>query len=135
MKLEYSITFFYFKDLKEVVPFYEGTLGMRLAIDQGFCRIYAIQDRLCFGIVDEKRGALRVSADKPALLTLVVDDVDAWYAYLKEHHVPGLTAPVLHEQIGVYGFFFEDPTGYKIEMQAFVESRFAPTNDRNHPSG
>ena len=121
MQLEYPITFFYYKDLREVIPFYEEILGMHLAIDQGFCRIYAINERAGFGIVDEARGALKTSQDKPALLTLVVDDVDAWYAYLQKHSVEGLTTPLLHREIGVYGFFFQDPAGYKIEMQCFLE--------------
>jgi catechol 2,3-dioxygenase-like lactoylglutathione lyase family enzyme len=120
MKLEYPITFFYYKDLREVISFYEEMLGMRLAIDQGFCRIYAINERAGFGIVDELRGSLKASPDKPALLTLVVDDVDAWYVYLQKRSVAGLTPPVLHREIGVYGFFFQDPAGYKIEMQCFL---------------
>lgn len=121
LKALYPITFLYYKDLAQAESFYRNVLGLELARDQGWCKILAIGPAGYVGLVDETRGSLKAAADKPVLLTLVVDDVDAWHAHLAEMGVGGLTAPKLHREIGVYGFFAEDPSGYKLEFQRFVD--------------
>ncbi len=93
-----------------------------MAIDQGWAKIFRINENACVGLVDEKQGSLRATPDKPVLLTLVVDDVNAWHARLSQAGVAGLTEPKLHAGIGVYGFFCEDPGGYMVEIQRFVNS-------------
>ena len=120
MKIDYPITFLYYRDLAAVVPFYQEILGLPLAVDQGWAKIFAIGPAAYVGLVDETHGSLRATPDKAVLLTFVVEDVDGWHARLAGAGVPNLTAPKLHEQIGVYGFFAEDPGGYKLEFQRFV---------------
>ncbi len=70
--------------------------------------------------MDEKKGSLRAVEEKGALLTLVVDDVDSWHKMVSEKKVSGITPTFLNQEIGVYGFFFLDPEGYKIEIQKFL---------------
>ena len=97
MRFDSQITFFYYKDLTEPAKFYEEIMGFELEIDQGWA--------------------------KTALLTLVtstVEEVDEWYEKLKKKGVKLLTEPTTHEAIQVRGFFFEDPAGYKIEIQYFL---------------
>ncbi len=60
---------------------------------------------------------------KTALITFVTDtieEVDEWYEKLKRHGVKLLTEPKTHEDIGVRGFFLQDPAGYSIEIQYFL---------------
>ena len=123
VKIDYPITFLYYRDLDAVIPLYRDVLGLSLARDQGWCKIFAINSDSYVGLVDERMGSLAVTEEKGVLLTLVVDDVDAWYDHLydAEYGVENLTGPSLNEDIGVYGFFFEDPEGYKIEIQQFVD--------------
>lgn len=121
MSIEYPIFFFYYEDLERALNFYRGVLGLELAIDQGWCKILKINDSAYLGLVDEKKGSLRAVKEKGALLTLVVEDVDAWHEKLQEKGVPGLTPTFLNAEIGVYGFFFLDPEGYKIEIQKFLK--------------
>lgn len=123
MKIDYPITFLYYRDLEKVIPFYRDLLGLKLARDQGWCKIFAITPGAYVGLVDEQVGSLDATDDKGVLLTLVVDDVDAWHEHLlhSDFEVESLTSPKLIEDIGVYGFFFEDPEGYMIEIQKFVD--------------
>jgi catechol 2,3-dioxygenase-like lactoylglutathione lyase family enzyme len=118
MSAPYTITFFYYEDLAEVIPFYEQTLGMELVLDQGLARIYRL-GRSYFGIVDGNRGHLAFQDHSAVLLTIVVDDVPAWHARLTEAGVNGLT----EVRWGRYceHFFFEDPKGYAIEIQRFID--------------
>lgn len=112
-----SITFFYYADIDLVAPFYEEVLDFKLVLDQGMARIYRIIDRCYFGIVDGNRGHLRHGETRAAMLTMVVDDVNAWHARVKDAGVTGLS-DILR---GMYceHFFFADPAGYAIEIQRF----------------
>lgn len=123
MKIDYPITFLYYRDLERVIPFYRDLLGLRLARDQGWCKIFAITPEAYVGLVDEQMGSLAAADEKGVLLTFVVDDVDGWHEHLlnSDFEVKSLTAPTMNEDIGVYGFFFEDPEGYMIEIQQFVD--------------
>lgn len=120
MKIEYPITFLYYKDLEPVVPFYRDTLGLPLQVDQGWAKIFGVGPAASVGLVDEAHGSLRATVDKAVLLTMVVDDVDAWHAHLFAAGVRNVTEPKLHADIGVYCFFAEDPGGYKLEFQKFL---------------
>jgi len=121
MRINYPITWFYYSDLDAVMPFYQETLGLRLWLDQGWAKIFEIGPNAYVGLVDEAKGSVKASEDKPVLLTFVVDDVDEWHQDLEQAGVDNLTTPTLHEDIGVYCFFLEDPAGYMIEIQKFVD--------------
>ncbi|MCR4428415.1 MAG: VOC family protein [Caldiserica bacterium] len=121
MKIEYPIFFFYYKDLEQAFNFYQEVLNFKLEIDQGWCKILKIRESAYLGLVDERRGSLKAVKEKGALLTLVVDKVEAWHEHLARKKVQGLTPIFKNEEIGVQGFFFEDPEGYKIEIQKFLK--------------
>ena len=121
MKIEYPITFLYYSDLDEAIPFYRDVLGLEMDVDQGWCKIFSIGDGARVGLVDEKVGSMNATEEPGVLLTLVVDDVDAWYEHMSREKVASVTEPKLHEDIGVYCFFCEDPGGYKIEVQKFID--------------
>ncbi|MBU8536693.1 VOC family protein [Falsiroseomonas tokyonensis] len=118
-----AITFFYYADLAAVIPFYEETLGFELLVDQGSARIYRIAPNCHFGIVDGNRGHLRHQPRSAALLTLVVADVAAWHARLMAAGVPKLGP--LQRGPHLEHFFFEDPTGYALEIQRFQNPEVA----------
>ena len=121
VKIDYPITFLYYHDLDAVIGLYRDVLGLSLARDQGWCKIFAINSDSYVGLVDERMGSVDVTEDKGVLLTLVVDDVDAWYEHLYECGVQNLSERKLNEELAVYAFFFEDPEGYKIEIQKFMD--------------
>ena len=112
-----AITFFYYRDLAGAVRFYEGVLGLPLAIDQGWCRIYRIAPGAHVGLVDEARGMHRAHPVKPVQLCLRVSDVDAWYAYAYDRDLPNLSPRFENHDLGIRAFVFEDPEGYQIEIQ------------------
>ncbi len=115
--VELAITFIYFRDLPRAMRFYEDQLGLKLAIDQGWSKIYRIADGAHLGLVDETRGAHRASDIKPVQLCLRVADVDAWHAWLSTQEVEGLTAPRNSDELGIRVFVLKDPEGHQIEIQ------------------
>lgn len=113
-----AITFLYYRDLQGAMRFYEDVLGLSLAIDQGWCKIYRICAGAHVGLVDEAKGMNKWAAIKPVQLCTRVPDVDAWYSYAKTQALDGLSEPFENAEIGIRAFVFNDPEGYQIEMQS-----------------
>ncbi|MEM6635048.1 MAG: VOC family protein [Pseudomonadota bacterium] len=112
-----AITFLYYKDLAGAMAFYEDVLGLTLAIDQGWSKIYRIADGAHVGLVDESRGMHKSAETKPVQLCLRVPDVDAWRDWCIAHEVAGLSQMFQNDQLGIRAFVFDDPEGYQIEVQ------------------
>ena len=112
-----AITFLYYRDLPAAMRFYEDVLGLRLAIDQGWCKIYRICEGAHLGLVDEARGMNRWQPVKCVQLCLRVPDVDAWYAYAQGLALPGLSDLFVSDALGIRAFVFDDPEGYQVEIQ------------------
>ncbi|GBQ77377.1 hypothetical protein AA14337_0804 [Acetobacter malorum DSM 14337] len=123
MKLESSITFFYYDNIHDVVPFYEGLLGFDLVLDQGLARIYRIGKESYFGIVDGNKGHLKHQAHNAVLLTILTDSVEEWHKKLHNAHVPNLSS--IQKGRFCEHFFFEDPKGYALEIQRFHQPEVA----------
>lgn len=111
-----AITFVYVRDLPGAMRFYEEVLGLPLAIDQGWCKIYRLAEAAHIGLVDESRGMHRWAEVKPVQICLRVDDVDAWHARVAGH---GVAVSEVWENgaLGIRAFVFDDPEGYQIEIQ------------------
>jgi len=113
-----TITFLYTRDLSGTAAFYEQVLGLPLAVDQGSCRIYRVNEGGFVGFC-EKAAA----TEKPAgvIITFVTDEVDAWAERLKAAGVTLEKPPTLNDVYGIYHIFFRDPNGYLLEIQRFVD--------------
>jgi len=112
-----AITFQYYRDLPAAMAFYEDILGLKLAIDQGWSKIYKIDGQAHVGLVDEKRGMQKWAAAKTVQICLRVPDVDAWYAWAQSQNEAGLSKMFDSEELGIRAFAMEDPEGYQIEVQ------------------
>jgi predicted enzyme related to lactoylglutathione lyase len=113
-----AITFLYYRDLPAAMRFYEDVLGLTLAIDQGWSKIYRITESGYVGLVDETRGSHRAHPVKPVQLCIRVADVDAWHAWVATQSVEGLRGPKISTELGIKVFVFNDPEGYQIEVQS-----------------
>ena len=113
-----AITFFYYRDLHTAMRFYEDILGLSLAIDQGWCKIYQICPGAHVGLVDESKGMNKWAPTKPVQLCIRVPDVDGWYEYAKSAQVQNLSKLFINDGIGIRAFVFNDPEGYQIEIQS-----------------
>lgn len=113
-----AITFFYYRDLPAAMRFYEDVLGLSLAIDQGWCKIYAICPGAHVGLVDEAKGMNKWAAIKPVQLCIRVPDVDEWYEYARSSDLNSLSNLFVDDEIGIRAFVFKDPEGYQIEIQS-----------------
>jgi catechol 2,3-dioxygenase-like lactoylglutathione lyase family enzyme len=113
-----QITFLDTRDLTRTSDFYERVLGLRLARDQGSCRIYHVSGNAYVGFCQR--------ADAPVdprgiTLTFVTDRVDEWWAQLEREGVELVKEPADNPPYRIYNAFVRDPNGYLIEIQRFWE--------------
>jgi len=122
-----GITWFYYDNFAQATAFYEEVLGFESVVDQGWAKIYLISSGAFLGAVDAQagKGSCTTQRESAVLLTLVVDNVNPWHAHLKEKGVSGLTEIQHREDIQIECFFFEDPGGYRLEIQTFLDQETA----------
>ncbi|MEH2076439.1 MAG: VOC family protein [Nostoc sp.] len=127
-QIEQQITFFYTQNLNTSTDFYEQMLGLKLWLDQGTCRIYTVSGSGYLGFCQASEISTP-PADKQSnvIFTLVTQQVDEWFKYLKERGVEFEKPPTLNEKYNIYHCFFRDPSGYLIEIQ-----RFEPNDKKRH---
>jgi lactoylglutathione lyase len=113
-----AITFFYYRNLPTAMRFYEDILGLPLAIDQGWCKIYQICPGAHVGLVDETKGMNQWAEFQPVQLCIRVPLVDDWYAYAQAKGLSNLSELFVNDEIGIRAFVFHDPEGYQIELQS-----------------
>ena len=113
-----AITFFYYRDLARAAEFYSTTLGLKLAIDQGWSKIFEICPGAHIGLVDETKGMNKWARNKPVQLCIRVGNVDDWYAYAKDKQLEDLSELFDNPVLCIRAFVFNDPEGYQIEIQS-----------------
>lgn len=117
-----TVTFFYYEDLEAAARFYEDVLELRATMNEDWVKIFRITATSSVGLVLEGRGFHGVSADKPAMLSMVTKDVDAWYRRLEDAGVvirSELAPPDAAREEGgapIRGFIAQDPGGYTVEF-------------------
>jgi|GEM_PF-389796 len=139
MRAPYAgITFLTYEDMEAGDLFYREVLGLPLIEDQGWARVYRIHGSAHVGIVTARRGPVETPVGSGTLISIVVEDVDAWYAHLQnEPSIEVLGPPARIADVPVRSFFLKDPGGYAIEIQAFtdeaVQQRFGHISGQLHP--
>jgi len=116
-----QMTLLYYRNTEKAYHFYEEILGLKLKIDQGYGRIYEVSTNAFLGVMDERRGFLQSGHGKSVMISLITDEVDPWYETLQKKGVKLLSEPLTKEDIGIRSFLFEDPEGYILEIQKFLD--------------
>lgn len=117
------ITWVYTDDLEVSSRFYRETLGLPLVTDQGAARIFRISEAAFIGVCRAFEG--RAVAPAGSMISLVSDDVDGWYERLSAAGVKTRGRPQRLAAFNIYSFFAEDPNGYTIEVQQFLDPHWA----------
>ena len=94
-------------------------LALPLDRDAGTARIYQTATgaliRVCEVFGD------RVVQPGGNMITLITDDVDGWYEILRARGVKVKGPPGVLKKFNIYSFFCEDPSGYVVEIQTFMD--------------
>ena len=119
-KIDSHIVFLATTDLSATAAFYEETLGLTLALDQGKCRIYEVAEKAYLGFC----ATAELTSTEGVIITLVSRDVDAWYQKLKTLGVAFEKEPTYNPEFKIYHCFLRDPNGYLVEIQRFEDPKW-----------
>ena len=108
--VEGQITFFYYHNLAAAERFYRDTMGFEKVIDLDFAKVFRMTEGANVGIVGEG-GYLKPGKEKPVMLTVMVEDADAWYGKLSRTGVSVNHPPQQQEYLDMRGFLTWDPEG------------------------
>ena len=112
-----QISWVYTQELDSTAKFYTETLGLDCIRESDSARIYATAENAAIGLC--RVFGDRVVEPKGGMISLVTDDVDAWYRKLVSTGADIAAPPRRLPQFGIYSFFITDPNGYIIEFQQF----------------
>ncbi len=118
--IDSHIVFLATGNLQLTAAFYEKTIGLTLALDQGKCRIYQVAEAAYLGFCTKDE----ISPRDGVIVTLVTRDVDEWYEQLRAKGVEFEKAPAYNSEYRIYHCFFRDPNGYLVEIQRFDDPRW-----------
>lgn len=115
-----QITWLYFTDLREADIFFRDTLRLKLVLDQGWAKIYAVAEKAFVGAVDSTQGSLKTLPDHDMLFTLVVDHVEDWHRHITASNMTEVTDIGGMKDAPIRTFFAKGPGGYMFEFQSFL---------------
>ncbi len=124
MSINSHIVFLTTRDLDRTAEFYEQTLGLSLALDQGSCRIYKVAREAFIGFCEGDKEP----ATDGVMVTLVTEDVDGWCRNLRARGVQMEKEPSYNPDFKIYHCLFRDPNGYAVEIQRFEDPRWEQNN-------
>ena len=124
-----QITFLYYKDIDRAARFYKRLLGRAPEMTPDWVRLFPLNPTATLGLVNATGGALRPAAEKPVMVTIVVDGtraVDRWYDRVRAQNIPIVEerkTTRLDDRRSIHAFMFNDTEGYRIEILTWVGSR------------
>ena len=121
LPVDAQITFLPCSDLAASRMFYEHVLGLRLAVDQGTCLIFAVTEQAFLGVCEH----LDPIAGRSVIVTIVSRDVDAWCRAIVDRGGVIESGPEYNDRFGIYHAFVLDPDGHHIEIQRFDDPDWA----------
>ena len=118
-----NIVMLYYKDLSAVAPFYEDTLGLKKTFNQDWSKIYQLTPTSFVGLIQESEGSYhRAQQDNAVMLSIVTEEVDAWYARFKADKRTIFIKHIYNnEHAPIRAFLVKDPGGYTVEVFQWLQ--------------
>lgn len=115
--------FLYYSDLPEAEAFYGDVLGLPLAADFGFAKMFQVAESAYLTLVDEAEGMHSADEPKTVAFALITEHLAAWQdrldaagADFRSRFDPGAADP----EAAHHGFTVFDPGGYILEFERFL---------------
>jgi catechol 2,3-dioxygenase-like lactoylglutathione lyase family enzyme len=122
-KIDQQVNWVYTEDLAGTCDFYRRILGLEEVLDEGGnARIFRTCGNAFIGVCRVFEG--RAVEPSGSMVSIVTDEVDAWYERLRAEGVELRGPPQLLEAFNIYTLFAKDPNGYAIEFQQFLDPRW-----------
>ena len=131
MKIDGTITFFYYDNLQKSTIFYEEIMNFPKVIDIPLAKVFKIHGNSHLGLVDGHKGYLQHRDDKPVMLSWFSEDIDGWYKHLKKAGVIIEQPPKKQDYLEMKTMLFRDPEGYLLEILQWLKKPYGSKNNKN----
>lgn len=122
----YPMTFLHTTDLKKTKKFYNGILKLPIALDYPNVVVFKIGKGGYWGFVKEDDITRNPNTVCLSITVKSKKNVDDYYIMLNKKKVKCRIAPRDSPRYGIYTSFYEDPNGYTVEVQTFVDKTKTP---------
>ena len=115
--------FLYYRDLGEAEAFYRDVLGLPLAADFGFAKMFQVAESAYLTLVDEAEGMHSADEPKTVAFALVTERLADWQARLDEAGADfrsRFDEESADPEAAHHGFTVFDPGGYILEFERFL---------------
>jgi hypothetical protein len=119
-KYSSNVTFLYFNDLNYGSKFIEEVLDLSIVMDQGWAKIYQINETSFLGIVKLNK---ETEYKGNTLVSFNTREINKEHERLSKLGVPSLTEIKHFDKIPLNSFFFKDNEGHDFEIQQFIKSK------------
>ena len=118
-----SYVMLYYKALDAPRHFYANIIGLESSYEDDWVSLYRITETSFVGLVREgESGYHKVQENNAVMLSLVVDDVDAWYKKITAHADVVILKEIYdNENAPIRAFLVADPGGYSVEVFQWVK--------------
>jgi catechol 2,3-dioxygenase-like lactoylglutathione lyase family enzyme len=108
----------YYKDLAASRAFYGDLLGLEPISADDWFALYRVTPSASVGLIKESPDAYhKVRPENSVMLSIVTDDVEAWYARIREHPGIRILKPIYNQtSVPIRAFLIADPGGYTVEF-------------------
>jgi len=124
MKIDGTITFFYYDDVERATEFYEETMSFDKVIDIPLAKVFRVHGDSHVGLVDGHTGYLKNDKTKPVMLSWFSDDIDHWHQHLKDKGVEIEQPPEKQSYLEMRTMLFRDPEGYLLEVMQWLKKPY-----------
>ncbi len=121
LDLTSQITFLYFEDLDTAAEFFGSDLGLELAYDPGWAKVWRTGEGAFVGGVNALDGSIPITVRGGFLVSLTVTNIEDVYTHLERLGKYALSPIKTVKDIGLKSFFFKGPEGYDFEIQQFTD--------------
>ncbi len=121
MPFSSQVTFLYFNDLAAASEFFAHIIGLPLAMDAGWAKIYRASEAAFVGAVQKDKGSLENPMANGVMVSFTTQDVLA--AHEKMRKMTPVSEIKDFPDIGLRSFFLEGPEGYTFEVQQFLNEK------------
>jgi len=115
-----NITFLYYNDLEYGCRFVEEVFTLSLVMDQGWAKVYQINETSFLGIVQLNNNT---EYKGNTLVSFNTSDVVKEHERVSKLGVSLLTEIKHFEDIPLHSFFFKDAEGHDFEIQQFLNPK------------
>lgn len=115
-----NITFLYYNDFEYGSKFIEEVFKLTLVMDQGWAKVYQINETAFLGIVDLSK---KTEYKGNTLVSFNTRNVIKEYERVSKLGVSKLTDIKHFKEIPLKSFFFKDAEGHDFEIQQFLNPK------------